>query len=540
MKRMLLWTLGVLVVAGLSIGAFVLLTGAGGPLAAPLLAQTTDQTQAETVAIRPAASMLGQISASGSVAPVKTEHIVLAVDGTVLEVLVKAGDAVQAGDALLRLDTADLERSALLAELDVATAQNSLDQLRQPASATEIAEARADLASAEQKLIDAQKPATQAEVTAARASVASAWAKYNDLQAGPSDAELVKLEANLRKAEVAMQEAQRNFDKVKWAGDSGMTAESAKLQDATIDYEAAKADYEVSVAAAAQTDLQSAVSQANDAQQKLDDLLARPNAADVAAAEAQVAAAQTKLDNLLTGADDLEIEAATIKLQTALVSLGEARKQLAKANVTAPVAGSVLTVNVQAGSQARTGEEVATLADLSQLELTVYVAEVDINKVAVGQSAEVTVDALPGSTFQGKVVRIAPVNSGSAGAVSYAVTIALAGDLGGVLPDMTAVARFVDAALADGWLVPTTAIDQTGGGATVTIVRDGVTSQAPVTTGVVQGEWTVVYAAELQAGDQVVGSVRSAGSSQQDERDTIMERSPGGGAPPNPFGGGNP
>jgi len=168
------------------------------------------------------------------------------------------------------------------------------------------------------------------------------------------------------------------------------------------------------------------------------------------------------------------------------------------------------------------------------------VAEVDINKVAVGQATEISVDALPGSTLSGEVVRIAPVNSGGAGAVSYAVTIALDGDLSGVLPDMTAVARFVDAALADGWLAPTTSIQRVGEAATLSVVREGVVTQVPVTAGAVQGEWTVVYADELQAGDQVVGSVRAADSSQQNEQDTMMERSPGGGAPPNPFGGGNP
>jgi hypothetical protein len=76
----------------------------------------------------------------------------------------------------------------------------------------------------------------------------------------------------------------------------------------------------------------SAISQANDAQQALDDLLAKPDAADIAAAEAQVAAAQTRLDDLLQGAGDLEVEAKTITLQTAFVTLGEARKELAKAD----------------------------------------------------------------------------------------------------------------------------------------------------------------------------------------------------------------
>ena len=42
----------------------------------------------------------------------------------------------------------------------------------------------------------------------------------------------------------------------------------------------------------------------------------------------------------------------------------------------------------------------------------------------------------------GAVTRIAPVSSGG-GTVNYAVTIALNGDLTGVLPDMTAVARML-------------------------------------------------------------------------------------------------
>ena len=515
MGRLLKWGLGVLVVAGVSIGAFALLTGPGGPLAATISAQTPGEVP--TVAIRAADSILGQISASGSVAPVDVEHVVLGVDGTVLEVLVEPGDMVAAGDALVRLDTSDLELSVLMAELDVATAENTLAQLQKPAGETEIAEARADLLSAQEKLADAREPATAMEIQAAQASVAAAWAKYNDLKAGPSDAELTRLEANLRKTEIALQEAQRAYDKVKWANDAGMTAEGAK------------ADYEVSVAPADEADLQSAISQAKDAQQKLDDLLDRPDPVDIAAAEAQVAGAQTRLDNLLDGADDLEIEASTIKLQTALVALGEARKELTKAEITSPVTGSILTVATQEGSQERSGAQVATVADLGALELTVNVAEVDVNKIATGQAADVSVDALPGRQFAGQVTRIAPVNSGAAGSVSYAVTIALAGDLAGLLPDMTAVARFVDESIAGGWLVPTASILGEGSAATVPVVRDGVTTQVPVTTGPVQGEWTVVYSAALRSGDQVAGTVYAPSAASQDEAE-----SGGGVFPPRP------
>jgi HlyD family secretion protein len=534
MKRGFLWIVGGMVIAAVAVGAFVLLTGPGGPLAATISAQTP--AQAPTVTIRAADAMLGQISASGSIAPVEVKHVVLEVDGAVQAVLVEAGDVVAPGDPLLRLDTADLEQTILLAELDVATAQNSLDQLREPASAFELAEARADLTSAQQQLADAREPATATELAAARANVASAWATYNDLKAGPSAAELTTLEANLRKTEIALQEAQRAYDKVKWAGDAGASKEGADLQSATIDYESAKAEYTISVEPAADADLQAAIGQANDAQQALDDLLAKPDAAAIAAAEAQVAAAQKRLDDLLQGASDLEIEAATIKLQTALVTLGQARKELAKAAIAAPIAGHVLTVSTQEGSQARAGEEVMTLADLRKLELVVAVAEVDISKVAVGQTADVSVDALPGRSYTGEVTRIVPVSSGG-GTVNYAVTIALSGDLTGVLPDMTAVARFIDAAVAGGWLVPTTSIQGAGAAVTLPVLHAGVITQLPVRTGPVQGEWTVVYADELRAGDQVVGSVSTTATTSRDERANVMQDSPGGGAPPNPFGG---
>jgi HlyD family secretion protein len=261
-----------------------------------------------------------------------------------------------------------------------------------------------------------------------------------------------------------------------------------------------------------------------------------PDAAEIATAEAQVAAAQTRLDDLLQGASDLEIEAATIKLQSALVTLGEARKEVVKATLTAPIAGSVLTVSATEGSQARAGEEVATLADLGQLELTVYVAEVDVNKVAISQTAEVEIDALPGRILSGTVTQVSPVNSGGNGAVSYAVTIALAGDLTGVLPDMTAVARFSDETVTGGWLAPTTSIQGVGDAATLSVVRADVVTEIPVTTGTVQGEWTVVYSDALQEGDQVVGAVRIP-STENQSTDTTTQ---GGGFPPRPperFGG---
>jgi multidrug efflux pump subunit AcrA (membrane-fusion protein) len=515
MNRMIKWTAGVLLLIGLGVGGTVVLgpqLGLNGSTPVQAQAATNDgeANAQQTVKIQPAANVIGQVSASGKLALAQTHYVVLDVNGEVQTVNVQVGDTVAAGDLLLKLDTTELERAVKRAEINVSTAKNTLAQLQKPADALEIAAAEAELASAQEKLIDAQKPATAAELAAAKASVSAAWAKYNELTSAKSSAEITKLEANLRKAEIAMKEAQRAYDAVKWRNDVGMTPEAAKLQQATIDYEAAKADYEVTTKPANQSDLQNAVSSAKNAEKQLTDLQNKPNAADIAAAQAQVANAQQKLDNLKEGKDSLEIEAAQLKLESALVDWQEAIENANRASVTAPVNGTVLSVNAELGQKLSNGATVVTLADLNALELAVNVAEVDIDQIQVGQAAEITIDALQGEQFTGEVVRYNPISNGGTGVVNYKVTLRLDGAaIQGVLPDMTAVAKLVNTQAASGWLVPTTALTTDGAATTVNVLRNGEAQRVVITPGVQQGEWTVVQSAELQAGDEVVGAVAS-------------------------------
>ena len=516
MNRIIKWTGSALLLIGLSIGGVSLIgPRLGLALPTPVQAQavqaaTTADVALQTVKIQPAANMIGPLSASGKIGVAQTHYVVLDVSGEVQKVAVEVGDVVAAGDLLLKLDTAALERALQRTEINVATAKNALAQLQQPADALEIAAAAAELASAQEKLIDAQQPATEAEIAAAQASVSAGWAKYNELSADKSSAELTKLEANLRKAEISLQEAQRAYDQVAWRNDVGMTPEAAKLQQATIEYEAAKADYEVTTQPADKSDLQNSISTARNAEKQLADLLAKPNEADIASAEAQVASAQQKLDDLKNGKDSLEIEAAELKLESALVDWQEAIEDHNRATVTAPVGGTVLSVNAALGQQLNSGATAITLADLNVLELAVNVAEVDIDQITIGQEAAITIDALAGENFTGTVVRYNPISNGGSGVVNYKVTLQLAAAAEkGALPDMTAVAKLVNTQATSGWLVPTTAINSSGSDPVVSIVRNGQTQSVPVTVGAPQGEWTVVQAPALQAGDEVMGTVAS-------------------------------
>jgi HlyD family secretion protein len=543
MKGILRWLAILCVLAGVGLGGYwwysgrsplTLLSRSGGTAARQ--SQTAGGAQAgsaaQPVAIRPAADVIGQVSASGHIGLSSEQFVVLKVAGTVLGVNVQLGDQVKAGDELVVLDRSGLERAARQAELAVATQKNALDQLQEPASPDEIAQAEAELASAQANLATVQAGAGAEEIAAAKASVTAAWAKYNDLTADLSPAERTQLEADMRTAEIALKAAQRNYDAVAWRNDVGMTSQAADLQEASIAYEKAQAAFTVAAAPAAQGDVQSAISSARQAEQQLNDLLAKPTAAELATAQATVAGAKAALEKLKRGPSKLESEAAQISLEKALVDLEGAYNDLAQAKVTAPITGTVMEVNAQVGQQLNSGETVVTLADTSRLELPVQVAEVDVDKVHIGQEATIALDALQGRSLNGEVARIAPASADTSGVVNYEVVIALTDDdLTGVRPDMTAVATLANEAAASGWLVPTDSIRHTGQESSVIAMRNNQPVTITVTPGVQQGEWTVVQSPALQAGDHVIGSVATFISN-----DSTL-RGPGGGFGP-PGGGG--
>ena len=464
-------------------------------------------TSLETTIIRPADTAVDRVTAAGNIELVDTTQVVAQVNGYVEEVMVEVGDLVSGGDLLVALERGDLRRAVDQARISLTSAELQLENLLAAASAAEVAAAEADLKSAQENLAEVQNGASDGELAAARSSASSAWARYDDLLDGASENERIQLAAAVENAHVSMQEAQTEYDKVAWREDVGMTRQAAQLQQATIAYESALAAYEEAVAPASKADLQSALSQAQTAQQQLDDLLAGPTAVNIAAAEAQVAAAQSRLDTLLRGADKTDIELAQLSIDQAQLTLLGARIDLVNAELAAPATGTVLRVNVDESDRISAGTVAITLADLSQLQLMIDVAEVDIPKISVGQLADVTIDAFPERVFAGMISGIEPSSSAAEGVIDYPVTVRLIDEaLAKVRPGMTAVATLRSEMADARWLVPTTAVQEYNGETVVVKTGDEQTQPVMVVVEGVQGEWTVVRSAQLQNGDEVMGA----------------------------------
>jgi HlyD family secretion protein len=524
MKSKKVWIIIAIIIVLAGVG-FFFRDSLGALLGQRANAQTrADRENQNTVTIRPAAD-IAQVSASGNIALAGQQAVALQVEGIVKEVAVEVGDEVATGDLLATLETDDLERAVQRAELSLAASQAALDQLSEPATEADIAAAQASLAAAQESLADLKAGPSDAELAAAQAALAAAQESYQELIDGPSEAELTQLATELHKASITLKQAQEAYNKISYRGDAGSTQQAMDLQTATIDYDTAKAAYEVATAPASQAELEAALQAIKDAQAQLEALT--PTAADIAAAEAQVASAEAALASLVNGPTKSELETARLTLAQSQLDLEEAQSNLAQAQLKAPVDGAVLAVNIEVGQQVTSGLSAITLADLTALELTVNVAEVDIPKVRLDQLAQITVDALPDQTFSGGVTRIAPTSASTEGVVNYPVTIRLDDrNLTGVRPGMTAVATLQGETLKTQWLVPTNALQEFEGTTSIEVVRNGQRSRVEVVRGASQGEWTVVQSPDLRAGDQVVGEVTSF---------VGQENNFGGGGPRGPF-----
>ncbi len=80
-----------------------------------------------------------------------------------------------------------------------------------------------------------------------------------------------------------------------------------------------------------------------------------------------------------------------------------AKIQLDNTTIKSPISGTVITKAVEVGELATAGTPIATIANLKNLKLTVYLAETDLGKVKIGDNVNVLVDSFPNEKFEGKI-----------------------------------------------------------------------------------------------------------------------------------------
>ncbi len=174
----------------------------------------------------------------------------------------------------------------------------------------------------------------------------------------------------------------------------------------------------------------------------------KTNADLVSAAELEQLETQLEVNQAL-------VTAAEENVKQNEASLRDARWQLSRTMIYAPMAGRVTRLNVEAGETAimgtlnRDAAILLTIADMSVLETKVKVDETDVSRINVGDSAIVQIDAFPDTTFIGRVVEIS--NSSVRGAaasttdqaIDYEVTVRILNAPPETRPDFSSTAKIV-------------------------------------------------------------------------------------------------
>jgi multidrug resistance efflux pump len=381
--------------------------------------------------------------------------------GKVAEVLADEGSIVKTGDPLLRLDDSLLaaQQAVAAAQVDTAiagaqAAQNALNTATyqyQIALETALEQDKGarlqDWFSKDPNQFDQpgwyftreeQILAAQAKVDAALHALEETQANLTRVTQSIEVADFLKAEERLLDARLEYLIAEDVNDRAQNSVDSDVpvgrynrthcgTNEGYFVNNASLTNRVYSCRGDEYLSESSQAIYDNAKAELDSAQKSYNDLLSTQAADEVLQARADVSVAQERyysaldfLRKLQKGDQSTSVSAAEGVMDQAQATTNQAEKaveqarasldlldmQITKLTVYAPADGTVLTRNVEPGEFVQPGATALTLADLSDLTITVYVPEDRYGQISLGQQAQVTVDSFPGVTFQAEVIQI--------------------------------------------------------------------------------------------------------------------------------------
>ncbi|MCC6362490.1 MAG: efflux RND transporter periplasmic adaptor subunit [Bryobacterales bacterium] len=251
------------------------------------------------------------------------------------------------------------------------------------------------------------------DVALRKAEVQAAGAALAALQAGSRPEEIAEADAVVRKAQSWVDELANGSRSEDIAAQRARVARAkAEAERLESDYRRQKMLHERDVISAreyetAQTALEVGKERLREDQERLKLLLEGPRKEQIEQARASLHQAQERYALIKKGPRAEDIAQARARLEQARQALAIAGTRLSYATVVAPLAGVVLSENVEPGMYVAPGTPVVTVGDLENVWLRAYINEADLGRVKVGQQVRLTTDTYPGKHYEGRVSFIA-------------------------------------------------------------------------------------------------------------------------------------
>ena len=315
---------------------------------------------------------LGELFYSGTIEATEA-NLAFQAGGRVVRVIVREGQAVVKGQVLAELDRAEYEARFEQAMANVARYRELQKQL--------------------QTLLEVYEKSLPLEVDRAEAGVRALSSQLEELLSGNRAQDVEGARQAFLKAEAVMEEARKNRDRydqlfnMEIASEKEWDAERLKYETALRDYEQRREAYDLAKEG--------------------------PRREAIETARARLSEGKAALNNARNDLKRIEaarrdVESARQQVRAGEAALAQAKIQVEYTELKAPFPGIITSRNVEPGEGVTPSREVITLADLSRVDLKIFVGETEIGKVKQGQSVDVKVDTFPDKVYKGVVTFISP------------------------------------------------------------------------------------------------------------------------------------
>ena len=309
---------------------------------------------------------------SGTIEAVQS-NLAFQVGGRVQSVTADEGRAAAAGEVLAVLDHRELGALRDQAAANLVRAEQGLRQL--------------------ETVLAVNRHVLPAEVERAGAAVDALRAQVQAAESGLRSQDVERARLAAESTRVALDNARRDKQRYDELFSRGVVAE--RVRDTySLQFETVLREHQRAIEAYAQ---------AREGFRREDIAAAR---ARLAEGEAALRLARSNLQKI--EASESDVEAARAQVAATAAALRVAEVQLDHAVLKAPYAGIILSRGVEPGEVVAPNQEVLSIADLSTVDLKVFVEETEIGRVRPGQAVEVRIDTFPDKRYAGRVAYVSP------------------------------------------------------------------------------------------------------------------------------------
>lgn len=451
-----------------------------------------------------------QVSVSGKVVPAQEVDLSFSQSGRITAVYAKVGQYVAQGTTLAVIENGDLRANLLQRQAALQNQEAKLASLRAGTRPEEVAVAQADVEGDTRALLEEINDAFRAVDAAVRVEVDQFLSnprsspkitfQISDLTLGARvENKRFEIEGMLVEWENSLAALQTTSDLAAAAAlaHKNLATVSSFLTDAAAVVTRGVANTQTTQAtldgyaadvASARTNVNTSISAITSAQSALDSSKktltlkqAGSTAQDIAAQEAQVKAAEA--------------------------DVVAAQAQLGKTYITAPFFGVVTAVEAKVGRAASSGAAEISMISSGAFQIESYVPELNIALLAVGDKAEVVLDAYQNERFEASVVSLDPAETVRDGVSAYRAVLQFSTTDPRILSGMTASVYITTDTKERVLSVPQGLVVRRGGKAYVQVVQDKKTIEREVTVGAVSSLGEIEILSGLSAGEVILGEL---------------------------------